>query len=176
MTINEVIRKIDRYLQKDSVGPLLVDAQSKADIEAIVTHYQLPGNTFISASDSGLCNPDEFPLIDRLLERLASENKAFFVREISSFYMLKGEKELSQELKELLSMNILGHAVIITFQCEPYLRLLIKNDRRLEGKICILNGESCSRPKLVFTIDEINLNGNKVVVKGIDNLAKAIEN
>lgn len=176
MTINEVIQKIDRYLQKDSGGPLLVDAQSKADIAAIVTHYQLPGNTFISASDSGLCNPDEFPLIDRLLERLASETKAFFVREISSFYMLKGEKELSQELKELLSMNILGHAVIITFRCETYLRVLIKNDRRLEGKICILNGESCSRPRLVFTIDEINLHGNKVVVKGIDNLAKAIEN
>ena len=53
--------------------------------------------------------------------------------------MLKGEKALVQELKELLSMSIAGHAVILTFQCAEYLRTLIKNDRRVDSRVCILD-------------------------------------
>ena len=36
MTIQEVIKKIDRYLKKDNVEPLIVDVQNKADLEAII--------------------------------------------------------------------------------------------------------------------------------------------
>ncbi len=175
MTINEVIKKIDRYLKKDSVGPLIVDIQNKSDLEAVVTQYQLPQNTFLAASNSEFCHQDEFPTIDRLLERLSKEDSNMFVREISSFYMLKGEQELLQELKELLSLNIVGHVVIFTYQCEPYLRILIKNDTRLDGKICILDGEKSPRPKLVFTLKGIDLGRKHSVVRGLHFLANAIE-
>lgn len=50
MTIQEVIKKIDRYLKKDNVEPLIVDVQNKADLEAIMLHYQLPQNVFLCAS------------------------------------------------------------------------------------------------------------------------------
>ena len=175
MTISEVIKKIDRYLNKDNVGSLVVDVQNKVDMEAIVTQYQLPQNTFICASDPEICNSDEFPAIDRLLEKLATGNDNFFVREVSTFYMLKGEKELSQELKELLSLSIAGHVVILTYQCKDYLQTLIKNDKRLEGRICILDGERGLRPKLVFTISNVEPLGNHRTVKGLRNLAKVIE-
>lgn len=176
MSIDEVIKKIDRYLKKDSIGPLIVDVQNKADLEAIIVQYQLPQNTFISASDADICNPDEFPEIDSLLERLSDENKNFFVREISTFYMLKGEKELLQELKELLYISVTGHVVILTYACEAYLRMLIKNDKRLENKICILGGEQVPRPNIIFIINEINNNDSRIVVSGIHKLARAIEN
>ena len=175
MTISEVIKKIDRYLKKDNVGSLVVDVQNKADMEAIVTQYQLPQNAFISASDPEICNSDEFPAIDRLLAKLSTENNNIFVRELSTFYMLRGEKELSQELKEILSMSIAGHVVILTYQCEDYLQTLIKNDKRLEGRICILDGEKGLRPKLVFTISGVKTMGNHRTVNGLRNLAKAIE-
>ena len=175
MLISEAITKIDRYLKKDSVGPLIVDVQNEADLEAIVTQYQLPRNTFISASDADICNPDEFPAIEKLLNRLSNEDKNFFVREISSFYMLKGERELSQELKELLSLDIIGHVIIITYGCEIYLRSIIQKDRRLESKICIISGEQTPRPNLVFTIDGIKHNENQTIISGIHNLPKAIE-
>lgn len=175
MTSLEVIKKIDRYLKKDSVGPLVVDVQNNADLETVVTQYRLPQNTFIAASDSNLCNSDEFPAIDRMFERLTKENDNIFVTEFSPFYMLKGEHELLQALKELLSLNIAGHVVIFTYQCEPYLRMLIKNDKRLDSKICILEGQKTPRPKLVFTIKGINLGDNHSVVNGIHNLAKAVE-
>ena len=54
MTIQEVIKKIDRYLKKDNVEPLIVDVQNKADLEAIMLHYQLPQNVFLCASSFAL--------------------------------------------------------------------------------------------------------------------------
>lgn len=175
MTIGEVIKKIDRYLKKDDVGTLAVDVQNKADMEKIVTQYQLPQNTFIYASNPEICNSDEFPTIDRLLERIAKGTDNFFIKELSTFYMLKGEKELSRELKELLSMNIAGHVVILTYQCKDYLQALIKSDKRLGGRICIIDGQQHLRPKLVFTISGVRPLTNGKTVSGLHSLAKAIE-
>lgn len=175
MTIQEVIKKIDRYLKKDNVEPLIVDVQNKEDLDAIMLHYQLPQNIFLRASDAEFCKADEFPIIPNILERLANENSSFFVSEISSFFMLKGEKALVQELKELLSMSIAGHAVIFTFQCDKYLCTLIKNDRRLDSRICILHGIQSVRPRLVFTEEGIKLAGKGVAVKGVQGIAKAVE-
>ena len=89
--------------------------------------------------------------------------------------MLKGEKALVQELKELLSMNIAGHVVILTFQCAEYLRTLIKSDRRLDSRICILNGIPSIRPRLIFTETDIKLTGASAVIKGLQGIAKAVE-
>ena len=85
--------------------------------------------------------------------------------------MLKGEKALVQELKELLSMSIAGHAVILTFQCAEYLRTLIKNDRRVDSRVCILDGVRSVRPRLVFTEEGINLTGTSPAVKGLRGIA-----
>ena len=71
MTIQEVIKKIDRYLKKDNVEPLIVDVQNKADLEAIMLHYQLPQNVFLCASDAAFCKPDESPtFLNALLMRI----------------------------------------------------------------------------------------------------------
>ena len=175
MTIQSAIKKIDRYLKKDNVEPLIVDVQNKADVEAIVTHYNLPQNIFICASDAAFCKPDEFPTVANILERIETEDANLFVREISTFYMLEGEKALSQELKELLAMSIVGHTVILTYQCSFILQELIKCDRRLESRICILDGVPAPRPKLVFVADAIALGAGNTVVQGINGLAKSIE-
>ena len=47
MTTQEVIKKIDRYLKKDNVEPLIVDVQNKTDLNAIIIHYKLPQNIFL---------------------------------------------------------------------------------------------------------------------------------
>ena len=175
MAIQEVIKKIDRYLKKDDVEPLIVDVQNRADLDAIMIHYKLPQNVFLCASDTEFCKTDEFPIIPNILERLSNENRNFFVSEISSFFMLKGEKALVQELRELLSMSIAGHAVVLTFQCAEYLRTLIKNDRRLDSRVCILDGVQSVRPRLIFTETDIKLTGASTVIKGLQGIAKAVE-
>lgn len=40
MTIDAAFKKIDRYLKKENIGPLVVDAQNQNDLDAIVTHYK----------------------------------------------------------------------------------------------------------------------------------------
>ncbi len=175
MTIYEVIKKIDRYLKKDNVEPLIVDVQNKTDLDAIMLHYKLPQNVFLSASDSEFCKVDEFPIIANILERLTSENRNFFVSEISSFFKLKGEKALEQELKELLSLGIAGHAVIFSFQCAEYLRALVEKDQRLDGRVCILDGTRSVQPRLIFTETGISLTDSSAVIQGLRSIARAVE-
>ena len=79
MVVQEVIKKIDRYLKKENVEPLIVDAQNKEDLDAVMLHYKLPQNIFLCASDTEFCKADEFPLIPDILERLENENRNFFV-------------------------------------------------------------------------------------------------
>lgn len=175
MTIQEVIKKINRYLKKDNGEPLIVDVQNGADLEAIMFQYQLPQNVFLCASDKEFCNTDELPIIPNILKRIANENTNFFVSEISSFFMLKGKEALVQELKELLFMSIAGHVVIFTFQCAEYLRSLIKKDRRLDRRVCILDGVQSVRPRLVFTEAGIKLTGTSAAIKGVQGIARAVE-
>ena len=148
MTIDAAFKKIDRYLKKENIGPLVVDAQNRNDLDAIVTHYDLPQNRFIYASDSKFCKTDEFPSMAALLNFLEKGTEVYFVREISSFFHMMGEKELKQALTELLSVNSSGHVVILTYQCEVFLNTIIKGDRRMGERICIVEGEkteSCNK-------------------------------
>lgn len=175
MTTDAVFKKIDRYLKKENIGPLVVDVQNKADLDSLMTHYTLPQNSIVFASDPKFCKPDEFPAIANLLDILSKEKKNFFVREIASFYRLKGESALMQTLMELLSMNIAGHAVIITYQCGALLEQIIRNDKRLESRVCIVDGEKVELPQFVFTMKGINLGTHSSSVQGVHRIASTVE-
>lgn len=175
MPIESAIKKIDRYLKKDNLEPFIVDVQNKSDLDAIITHYKLPQNNFVCASDSSFCKPDELPSIANILEMLIHENKTFFIQEIASFYKLEGEKALSQELRELLAMSIAGHAVILTYQCADFLHALVRTDKRLDSRVCIVDGTQTIRPKLVFAAKGITPDGSGAVITGIHGFAKAVE-
>ena len=56
MAIDAVFKKIDRYLKKENIGPLVVDIQNKADLDSLMTYYNLPQNSVIYASDSEAVN------------------------------------------------------------------------------------------------------------------------
>ncbi len=175
MTIGEVIKRTDKYLKKEYVGPLVIDVQNKEDMDALVTQYQLPMNTFIAASDSDFCKEDEFPEIATIINRLQREKANFFVRGISSFYFLRGEESLLKVLTQLLSLSIDGHVVLLTWQCKDYLSKMMLKDPRLENRICIIEGPSAVRPKLVFTLQGINLGPSHETVSGIREIARAVE-
>lgn len=175
MTLDAVWKKIDRYLKKENIGPLIVDIQNKCDLDAVVTRYNLPQNNFIHASDSQFCKFDEFPSMASLLNFLVKGNGNYFVCEVASFFRLQGEVALKQILQELLCLNITGHVVILTYQCEALLTSIIKGDRRLETRICVVEGEKDELPKLVFTVKDLkSAEPNKNIV-GIEQIPKAVE-
>ena len=175
MTIDAVFKKIDSYLKKDNIGPLVVDVQNSEDLDAVVTHYNLPQNEFICASDTRFCKADEFPDMASLMNFLGNGTGNYFVQEVSSFFRLKGEKELKQMLMEFLSMSSAGHVVIFTYQCDLFLTSIIRNDRRLDNRICVIDGVHADIPKLVFTAKDVNFGNTNVITCGIDKFAKVVE-
>ena len=175
MTIDAVFKKIDRYLKKENIGPLVVDVQNSEDLDAVVTHYNLPQNEFICASDTRFCKADEFPDMASLMNFLGNETGNYFVQEVSSFFRLKGETELKQILMEFLSMSSAGHVVIFTYQCNSFLTSIIRNDRRLDNRICVIDGVHADIPKLVFTAKDVNFCKTNAITCGIDKIAKLVE-
>jgi hypothetical protein len=175
MTIDAVFKKIDRYLKKENIGPLVVDVQNSEDLDAVVTHYNLPQNEFICASDTRFCKADEFPDMASLMNFLGNETGNYFVQEVSSFFWLKGETELKQMLMEFLSMSSAGHVVIFTYQCNSFLTSIIRNDRRLDNRICVIDGVHADIPKLVFTAKDVNFCKTNAITCGIDKIAKLVE-
>lgn len=176
MTINEVIQKIERYLERNNVGPLIVDVQNQTDREAIVDRYRLLSavSSAVFDSASNFCKPDEFPAFDRLINRLTGELNPLFITELSTFYMLKGATALAQMLKEILALNNVGLAVVLTYQCAPWLQDLIQSNKRLETRICILDGEPTPLPKVVFISQDAPSKLGKSL-QGIQEFAKAVE-
>lgn len=175
MTIDAVFKKIDRYLKKENIGPLVVDVQNSEDLDAVVTHYNLPQNEFICASDTRFCKADEFPDMASLMNFLGNETGNYFVQEVSSFFRLKGETKLKQMLMEFLSMSSAGHVVIFTYQCNSFLTSIIRNDRRLDNRICVIDGVHADIPKLVFTAKDVNFCKTNAITCGIDKIAKLVE-
>ena len=175
MTIDAAFKKIDRYLKKENIGPLVVDAQNRNDLDAIVTHYDLPQNRFIYASDSKFCKTDEFPSMAALMNFLEKGTEVYFVREISSFFHMMGEKELKQALTELLSVNSSGHVVILTYQCEVFLNTIIKGDRRMGERICIVEGEKTEFPQFIFIGKNMSSEKSGLTIYGINKIAGVVE-
>lgn len=101
MDLAECKKKIDRFLSKDNVQPLIVDVQNHKDWSDLMVHYNVGNNTVIKASD--YCKKDEFPQIDRLFHDLETRDGTSFVTGLTSFLKLHGEQELRKVINEILS-------------------------------------------------------------------------
>lgn len=168
MDITACIKKVERYLSKENVQPMIVDVQNREDMAKFIAHYNVSGNTFFDTS--AYCNSDEYPKIDVLLEELARVNCNVFVARLSSFLKLHGEQSLRSTLSDILGMAATGHIVIITYQCGQYLSF---RDPRLSMRICVVDGSEDPMPNLVFSSDIFPAGGN--VIYGIDRVAAEVE-
>ena len=173
MAADSEFSKIERFLKKENVSPLLVDVQNNADLTAITMQFNISGNMFVSAAD--YCNNDEFPRIDALTDVLQRKNANIFVTGLTTFLKLKGDKELVAELENILSMTTTGHVVVLTYQCKQYLDGIVKNDKRLSSRVAIINGAEAARPKLVFVDKSLTPPSTVIRLNGIHELADSIE-
>ena len=162
-------KKIDRYLSKDNVQPLIVDVQNQNDWNAILTHYNVGTNKVIKVSN--YCKKDELPRIDALFHDLETNPGTFFVTGLSSYLKLYGEQELKKVINEILSMTTAGHTVIVTYQCQQYLDF---KDPRLRPRIAVMEGDTQNTPEIYFSAPGLSLNGMQTI-NGIDAFAGAVE-
>lgn len=162
-------KKIDRYLSKDNVQPLLVNVQNQQDLNRIITHYNVGSNKVIKAAD--YCRQDEFPQIDALFHDLETKSGVFFVTGLTSFLKLYGEQELRKVLKEILSMPSAGHVVVVAYQCSGYMDF---KDSRLESRIAVLDGNAQTELEIYFTAPGLIFGGIQTI-KGMETFADAVE-
>lgn len=171
MNIDECIKKIDKYLTKTNVQPCIVDVQTTADLSAVVTHYNVGTYKFINAAE--YCKDDEFPRIDALIDVLSHQECNTFITGISSFLKLKGDQYLRNTLKNILSMTVQTHIIVLTVRCGKYLNY---NDPRLANRITIVDGDSEKKQNLIFTAKTMPVPRNAQRIQGIQSIAEAIEN
>lgn len=173
----DMFNRINRYLASPANGDfLIVDVQNKEMLEKIERRYQRSDITFLYASDSSLCHPDNMPRIDELTMRLSKEKKNFFIFELSSFLLLLGEKQWFASFKQWIDDGrTAGHAVIITYQCKEYLEKLMKSDSRRARKIVILDGERALSPHFIFVKQDLFDDNDKFIIRGIDRIPDTIE-
>ena len=169
MDLAECKKKIDRFLSKDNVQPLIVDVQNHKDWSDLMVHYNVGNNTVIKASD--YCKKDEFPQIDRLFHDLETRDGTSFVTGLTSFLKLHGEQELRKVINEILSMTTAGHVVVITYQCHRYMDF---KDPRLLPRIAVLNGEEQSSPEIYLSSPGLSLKGVQTIT-GIDLFSASVE-
>lgn len=170
MNIDGCIKKIDKYLTKDNVQPCIVDVQTAADLSAVVTHYNVGTYKFIDIAE--YCNNDEFPHIDALIDVLTHQECATFITGISSVLKLKGDQYLRDTLKNILSMTVQTHIIVLTVRCGKYLNY---TDPRLANRITIVGGDSSIKQNLIFTAKTMPVPRNAQKIHGINSIAYAVE-
>lgn len=169
MDLAECKKKIDRFLSKDNVQPLIVDVQNHKDWSDLMLHYNVGTNTVIKASD--YCKKDEFPQIDRLFHDLETKDGTSFVIGLTSFLKLRGEQELRKVISEILSMATAGHVVVVTYQCRRYMDF---KDPRLQPRIAVLDGEEQTIPEIYLSSPGLSLKGVQTI-NGIDSFSTSVE-
>lgn len=170
MSIDSAIKKIDKYLSKENVQPLIVDVQNVQDMQAIRVHYNVGNSTFIAANK--YCAKDEFPQMEALFNELLENNGAIFVTGLSIYLKFNGEQYLKDNLKNILSMGTIGHIVLLTYQCKKYLSF---SDPRLNNRIVIIDGTEDPKPSLVFTTDKFIIQRDAIWIRGLDQLTSLEE-
>ena len=166
MGVETYCDRIERYLKKENVQPLIVDVQNPQDYHDITTHFRVGENRFISAAS--YCKADELPRMESLLNEIAQINNTVFVTGISEFLKLQGDSTLRNTLKGFLSLSTTGHVIFLTYQCKKYLTF---SDPRLPGRLIIVDSDDAPKTELVFTTQALARQQRGTSVKGIDKIA-----
>ena len=170
MKLEKCYGLIDRYLnRKDESAPRFVNVESEEDMAAIVDHYKVGTNVFLSVEKYSL--EDENPRIADMLHDLATLRGNIFLTGFTTWWKLIGAKELSSQLMAIAQMNVEGHVVILCFQCRDYLNF---RDLRLNRLVYNVDGLVTPKPYIVFVNPTLHVT-NEDCVEGIQKLPAFIE-
>lgn len=170
MTLERCYSSIDRYLNReDESAPRFVNVESVEDMAAIVDHYKVGGNIFLTVEKYS--SEDENPRIADLLNDLATLKGNIFLTGFTTCWKLMGAKELSSQLTAIAQMSVEGHVVVLCFQCSDFLSF---RDLRLNRLVYSVDGVATPKPHIIFVNPMLQVI-NEDWVKGIQNLPAFIE-
>ena len=171
MNLDDTKKRVQKYLNSNKRYPLIVDVQTREDLANIAEYFKVGSNKFPAIEE--FCNQDEAIKLDELYASVSSNSGNTFITGLSGFLMLFGENVAKQALKTLITTSISGHVVIITYQCEKYLRF---TDPRISesGRLVIVDGN----PDNICNINFISPALSDIFTdsySGIQNIGTAID-
>lgn len=163
--------KINNYLKSTKSWPIIVDLQTKEDLLSIKEYFEVGDNRFLSAKK--FCEEDGIFKLEEFYDCLTKNEGNTFVIGLSTFLKLNGEDYTRKVFKELVSKNINGHVVILTYQCKNFLKF---TDPRISesGRFMISNVEPDVCTKICFISPDLS-NAFTDSYKGLANVSDALE-
>lgn len=156
MTLDEVYKSIDRYLDSDRHAPKLVDVPSRDIERELLFKYRLPANKIMWAEN--FCNDDTLPAYDRIKNELTHADGNIFLFGLSTFLKLEGKKKLVETFKSLLGQDVHGKVVIISLGCGSLLKHSL--DRRLFDSYRVMFVDGPTEKNVQFEFVERKLSPN----------------
>lgn len=172
MTLSREKDRINNYLRTKKTWPIIVDVQTKEDLSEIKEFFDIGNNKFLYANR--FCRQDGAFRLEDFYYSVSNNTDNTFVIGLTAFLKMQGKTFLEKVLKELLSKNISGHIVIVTYQCRDYLRF---SDTRFSerGQIVIASGEQDSVPNICL-ISPALAEAFPNSYHGIEEVSYAVEN
>jgi hypothetical protein len=151
MNLDGIKKKTADYLLSNKRWPIVVDFASRSDIADFVEHFKIGDNQMLSAEK--FCGKDGTFKNEELINTIENNKGNTFILETTAFLKLNGEDFTQSILKSVLSRNIEGHLVFLTYQCKNYLRFkdnrfgernqiyIVEGDLDVSADICLIRPE-----------------------------------
>ncbi len=136
MNRDSVKKKIEDYLSSTKRYPLVVDFSSRIELELFKELFHVGTNIFVSAER--FCQKDGTFKFEELEHTIDKNEGTIFIVCLSAFLRLQGTVFAKKELKKILSKNINGHVILLTYMCSGFLSF---SDTRFKerGQVVCLN-------------------------------------
>ncbi len=171
MTLDESIKRIERYIQGTDTRPRFVHVQNTKDISALKTYFDVGSNIFLGVTK--FSTNDELANFDTVLDSITQQDTPTFLEELTTGAKLLGRKALKQLITELAHYSKENcRTVIICYQCEEELTF---SDTRLQELVYFVDGEKDERPQIILIPEKMPAPPDANPVIGIHQIPTRIE-
>ena len=166
------LQKPNKYILNYVSNESRDDVQTKKDLSVLKDFFNVGNNEFLNADR--FCSKDGVFKLEEFYNAISNNRGDTFVIGLTAFLKLQGKTYIEKVLKELLSKNISGHIVILTYQCRDYLSF--SDTRFLErGQIVLASGEQDAVPDICLVAPSL-AEAFPNSYKGIEKISLAVEN
>lgn len=168
----DVIKRIESYLQHTVSHPRLINVNNSDDMNYICKYFSVRDNKFKTVSD--FSKKDENLSEDSFYYYLEKTRGIVFLTGFTSYYKLLGEQKLQDFINSMVRMSLLDmHLIVVCYQCESYLK---KIEQRYSQFVYLIEGQKTNLPELTFEAKNIALAPfENVTVEGVQNIAESVE-
>ena len=172
MNLSAAKVRVQNYLKSEKDFPLIVDVQTKKDLNDLIDFFKVGDNTFPPIES--FCGPDAVLKLDELYNHISSNRGNIFITGLTGFLKLFGEHETKKALKTLVTTVISGHVVILTYQCKNYLKF---SDPRIyeTGRLVFVDGAPDAVTDLYLISPELAI-AFPGAYSGVERIGYIIEN